>query len=210
VLSAVVAPLLVLACGCDLSVHPGLARGKELYDTCVPCHGADGHGNQDLGAPTLAGLQRWYVERELTKFQQGIRGAHPDDMEGARMRPMARTLNRPGDVASVAEYIATFPAPQGTTTLKGGNAKAGEGRFTSVCFVCHGANGHGNPDMKSPNLTSQADWYLLVQLDKFKSGMRGAHPADTSGAQMMAMSSTLEDHQAMLDVIAYIRTLSSK
>jgi cytochrome c oxidase subunit 2 len=205
-----VAPLVMLSTSCDLSVHPGLARGKELYDTCVPCHGKNGYGDPDLNAPAIAGLQRWYVEMELDKFQKGIRGAHPDDMEGARMRPMARTLNHPGDVASVAEYVSTLRAAPGFTTLKGGDVKAGEGRFTTVCIVCHGANGKGNPDMKAPNLTSQADWYMLAQLDKFKSGMRGAHPDDMSGAQMRAMASTLDDHQAMLDVIAYIRTLSSK
>ena len=47
----------------------------------------------------------------------------------------------------------------------------------------------------------------IEELDKFKSGMRGADSTDAQGQQMAAMSSTLEDHQAMLDVIAYIRTL---
>jgi hypothetical protein len=37
--------------------------------------------------------------------------------------------------------------------------------------------------------------------------MRGTHPQDTTGAQMRAMSLTMEDDRAMRDVVAYIRTL---
>ena len=61
--------------------------------------------------------------------------------------------------------------------------------------------------MGAPGLVNQPDWYVLRQLDKFKSGLRGFDSTDAQGQQMAAMSSTLENHQAMLDVIAYIRTL---
>jgi hypothetical protein len=40
--------------------------------------------------------------------------------------------------------------------------------------------------------------------------MRGAHPDDAMGAQMAAMSQTLEDSTAMHDVVAYIRTLQKE
>ena len=40
----------------------------------------------------IAGQAQWYLEAQLVKFKNGVRGAHPDDMEGSRMRPMARTL----------------------------------------------------------------------------------------------------------------------
>jgi cytochrome c553 len=73
--------------------------------------------------------------------------------------------------------------------------------------TCHGPDGRGNQDLGSPDLTHQADWYMLSQLQKFKSGMRGAHPEDITGAQMAAMSQTLEDEQAMKDVIVYIRSM---
>jgi cytochrome c oxidase subunit 2 len=62
--------------------------------------------------------------------------------------------------------------------------------------------------MNAPPLSQQADWYLLAQLEKFKTGMRGANPKDFTGAQMRAMSSTLQDTTAMRDVVAYIKTLS--
>lgn len=48
---------------------------------------------------------------------------------------------------------------------------------------------------------------MTSQLAKFKSGMRGAHPDDVMGAQMAAMSSTLEDSTAIHNVVAFIRTL---
>ena len=74
--------------------------------------------------------------------------------------------------------------------------------------LCHGPNAEGMEALKAPALNHQADWYMLHQLHKFKSGMRGAHPEDIYGSQMRAMSLTLENEKAMLDVITYVRTLS--
>ena len=123
------------------------------------------------------------------------------------MRPMARTLTREGDVESVSEYVAslapTFPAP----TLVGGDATAGESRYV-LCAACHGPDGMGKADMHAPALLTTNDWYMLGQLKKFKSGMRGANPKDIYGAQMRPMAMTLEDEQAMKDVLAFIHTLS--
>ena len=61
--------------------------------------------------------------------------------------------------------------------------------------------------MGAPPLVHESDWYILRALDKFKSHVRGYDSTDAQGQQMATMSSTLQDHQAMLDVIAYIRTL---
>ena len=207
-IAVLVSPLLaVILSGCGGTPRPGIARGAELYDTCKPCHGPDGAGTPALGAPAIAGLPRWYVEAQLGKFQSGMRGAHPEDSEGARMRPMARSLHIEGDVASVAQYVASLPARPAATTLAGGDPAAGATRYATICVVCHGADASGMEAMGAPTLVNQADWYMLRQLEKFKSGMRGADPRDVQGAQMAAMSATLEDHQAMMDVIVYIRTL---
>src|SRR5207244_3494991 len=81
-----------LLAGCAETPGPGLARGKMMFDNCSPCHGSEGYGNPALGAPAIAGLPRWYVERQLIDFKTSMRGADPKDMEGARMRPMARSL----------------------------------------------------------------------------------------------------------------------
>ncbi len=196
-----------LFAGCGGAPRSGLARGDQLYDTCVPCHGEQGHGNPALGTPSIAGLPQWYLDAQLAKFARGIRGAHPADMEGARMRPMARTLKNDSDRLSVAQYVASLAPYSPAATLAGGDAAAGKVRYEGLCVTCHGAEGKGNQDLGSPDLTHQADWYMLSQLHKFKSGMRGAHPEDVQGMQMAAMSQTLEDEQAMKDVIAYILTL---
>lgn len=193
--------------GCGGRVQGGLARGAELYDTCKPCHGVDGGGDQSLGAPSIAGLPQWYLEAQLTKFRTGLRGTHPSDMEGHRMRPMARSLNLEGDVSSVAQYVASMKPHPVSATLTGGNVVAGQAKYAAVCVVCHGPDARGLEAMGAPMLVNQADWYMLRQLEKFKTGMRGADTLDVQGQQMAAMSSMLEDHQAMLDVLAYIQTL---
>lgn len=199
---------LAAACfaGCS-APKSGIARGNQLYDTCVPCHGEHGQGNSTLSAPSIAGLPKWYLEGQLVKFAKGIRGAHPEDMEGARMRPMARTLKNASDIASVAEYVAAMAPFRPADTFAPGDVEAGKTRFDGLCVTCHGPEGKGNQELGSPDLTHQADWYMVSQLHKFKGGMRGAHPEDVYGSQMAAMAQTLEDEKAMKDVVAYIRTL---
>lgn len=184
---------------------PGLARGEALFDTCVPCHGADGQGQQALGAPNIAGLPQWYVEAQLRKFQEGHRGAHPFDTVGIRMKSMAMSLDLEGDLESVAEYVATMPLTALEPVLEGGDPQAGQASY-QMCVACHGAEGQGMEAVNSPPLVGQADWYLLAQLEKFKKGWRGANPNDISGATMRP-NAMLLDETAMANVVAYIQTL---
>lgn len=202
--------VLALACalsGCAVQPPPGEARGRALFKTCVPCHGPTGAGNLALRAPAIGGLPEWYISNELNKFKQNYRGAHPDDAEGHRMRPMARTLYHPGDLEAVASYVSKLPVAK-VQPMLAGNVAAGQARYTTICIACHGPQALGQQVMNAPPLAQQADWYLLAQLEKFKTGMRGSNPQDFTGAQMRAMSSTLQDTTAMRDVVAYIKTLS--
>ena len=61
--------------------------------------------------------------------------------------------------------------------------------------------------MNGPAVAGQNDWYLVTQLKNYKSGARGAHAKDTYGMQMRPMAMTLVDDQAILDVVAYIKSL---
>jgi cytochrome c oxidase subunit 2 len=200
-------PLLVIgAAACDATPPPvGMARGEELYDTCQPCHGEMAVGNPEIAAPAIAGLPQWYIEEQLHGFQAGYRGEHPDDLPGLRMRPMSLSLNRDGDIESVAQYVASLTAPFPASSLHG-NAGAGAAAYTTVCVTCHGEDGRGNPDLHSPPIVQLNDWYLLNQLRNFKDGARGARMEDTWGATMRVNTLALTD-QAMQDVIAYVQTL---
>ncbi len=184
-----------------------LKLGESLYQTCVACHGSEGYGNQLLNAPALAGLPASYVETQLNNFKNGIRGAHPDDQSGLQMRPMSMTLQDPQAIVDVAAYIAKFAPKEPADTLQGGDRKKGETAY-ALCIACHGPEAEGNELLKSPTLQYQSDWYMLAQLKKFKSGIRGTNPRDIGGMQMRPMSMTLVDEQAMKDVIAHIRHLS--
>jgi cytochrome c553 len=199
-------PLLVFgAAACDATPPPvGMARGAELYETCQPCHGPEAAGNPEIAAPAIAGLPQWYIQDQLRGFQAGYRGDHASDLPGLRMRPMALSLTREGDIESVAEYVASLDRLYPESTLHG-NAGVGAGSY-AVCLACHGADGLGNADLHAPPIVQLDDWYLLNQLRNFKSGARGARPGDTWGATMRVNSLVLTD-QAMQDVIAYVQTL---
>ncbi|MCP4868619.1 MAG: cytochrome c [Proteobacteria bacterium] len=196
----------LLLAGCGNVTEVGAERGKQVFRTCAPCHGVDGGGMEATGAPSIAGQEQWYIESQLVKFRDGARGDHPDDVEGLRMRPMARSLRtHAGDVESVAEYVSSMPLQAPDHTL-GGDAAAGAARF-ALCVACHGPDGKGNQAMNAPSLTDKDDWYLARQIEKFKSGIRGADPLDASGATMVPMAMTLPDDKAVADVLAHIATL---
>lgn len=76
----------------------------------------------------------------------------------------------------------------------------------AVCAVCHGVNAQGNEDFEAPRLQGQYDWYLLAQLEKFKSEVRGANDDDDGGQIMIGIVAGL-DEDAFESVVAYIGTL---
>ncbi len=200
-------PLLALGiAACDATPPPaGMALGAELFETCAPCHGEAGAGNADIEAPAIAGLPQWYLEAQLQGFQNGWRGKHPSDLPALRMRPMAVSLNREGDIPSVAQYVASLPATYPASTLHG-NAGAGAARYEQLCRTCHGEDGLGDEILRAPPIVQMHDWYLFQELQNFRSGARGAHPDDTWGLTMRG-NTVLMDDQAMQDVIAYVQTL---
>jgi cytochrome c oxidase subunit 2 len=206
-----VLPPLLLICGWNLSGCRSASadatdRGnKELFENCAPCHGADGSGNRALGAPNIAGLSDWYVERQLENFRDGARGAHFSDVEGLRMGPMARSLATDQDVKDVAHQVGTMQIVRQPASLKG-DPKAGESLY-ALCAACHGAQGEGNPALKAPRLAGTDDWYLAAQLRKFRSGVRGTDPKDAGGRMMRPMALTLPDDDAIRNVVAYIGML---
>jgi cytochrome c553 len=183
-----------------------LARGHQLYELCLQCHGTVGQGNRLALAPAIAGLPQWYVESQIQKFRAGHRGGHFDDIAGMRMRPMSLALKSDADVTAVAAYVASLAATKPAPQLEGGDVTRGQALY-APCTACHGPDGAGNQALFGPPLRGASDWYLLTQLSNFKAGVRGTKQGDMSGSLMAPMAATLTDEQAMRDVIAYIQTL---
>lgn len=194
-----------LACATQAFADP-LERGRELYVLCSSCHGERGQGDRQRAAPVIGGLPQWYVEAQLRKFLAGERGYHPDDITGLQMRPMAQAVHRNDDLQAVAAYVASLRPPPQPRTQHSGDVTRGQGLY-ATCTACHGADGKGNEALKAPKLVGQADWYLIEQLKKFRSGQRGTAAGDAMGAQMRAMVNVLPDDNAIADVVAYISSL---
>jgi cytochrome c oxidase subunit 2 len=182
-----------------------VAAGKAAYVVCAACHGTDGSGNQALNAPRLVGQEAWYLKRQLEGFKSGIRGSAPGDLGGSQMKPMAMNLATPAAIDNVVAYIQTLTAPPAPATVHG-DVSAGK-KLYATCAACHGPQGQGNEQLNAPRLAGQQDWYLVRQLQNYKSGIRGSQPKDTYGMQMKPMASMLASDVAMNDVIAYIDTL---
>ena len=87
-----------------------------------------------------------------------------------------------------------------------GDADRGKALY-AVCATCHGAAAQGMQEMNAPALAGREEWYLIRQLQNFKSGIRGSNPKDTYGLQMAPMAQVLADQQAIEDVAAYLRSL---
>lgn len=190
------------------SIPPGNAdHGQQLYAVCSACHGPQGQGNQALNAPKLAGQASWYLRRQLGYYKAGVRGSNPDDTFGKQMAPMAATLTDDQSVRDVIAYIGTFPDDPVASTVTG-DVDHGK-HIYRVCGSCHGWDGRGIQAVKAPRAAGMQDWYLVRQLNNFKQGIRGSHPDDMYGDQMMQMANSLVDDQEVNDVVAYINTLSA-
>jgi len=194
------------AVACNRSAPtPGVARGKEVFRTCVPCHGSDGSGNAELQVPSIAGLPAWYIQTQLHNFQASRRGANPYDTVGLRMRSMSFAIDLKGDIQSVADYVSSLPRPDVARTLAQGDPKAGATVYLR-CVACHGQDGGGNKAVNAPPLVGASDYYLLKQLEDFKRGWRGTDPKDVGGLTMRPNALPL-DQTDMVNVVAYITTL---
>lgn len=196
--------LCVAACG--VARGESTASGRELYGACESCHGSAGEGNVALGAPTIASLPRWYLANQLQRFQTGTRGKHPDDVEGLRMRAMSLQMLSEAEVNAVSAYVAELPRAVQPAALTAADPTAGE-QFYIVCTPCHGAQGEGNEEVKSPPLAGLDDWYVALQIRKFQAGVRGRAEDDILGLPMVAMAGTVPP-ESVDNLAAYIRTFS--
>lgn len=203
------AAIAITAGACEFRSPPGIVRGEAIFDTCSPCHGDDGAGDQTLGAPAIAGATDWYLTSQLNRFRDGVRGYHYEDAEGLRMGPMSRALLQNEDLSSVVEYVVSLPIVDPPATLDG-DVEAGEAEYEALCSNCHGLDGRGvdaaTPELNAPSLLHLQDWYIESALRKYRDGVRGALPGDNAGATMRNPVLGMSDDR-IADITAFVMTL---
>lgn len=198
----------LLAVACPTFAEDTPPSGEQIFALCTQCHGDAGEGKVLFRAPPIAGMAEWYVAKQLHKYKDGLRGAHADDTEGLKMRPMMRYLKDDAWLEGVASHVASLPRQLPQPTLAGGDAERGQALY-APCAACHGASGEGVQATNGAPLIGLSDWYLYASLEKYKAGVRGSDPRDTDGAVMRGMAMIVADDQAMKDVIAHIMTFSN-
>ncbi len=200
-----------------------IVTGEELYVACTFCHGAEAQGNDRRDGPALAGLEAWYIEKQIYNFRNGLRGYSDEDIPGKVMHGSTPMIRNDFTVNSISEYIAglepglpmarnaigdrpfIWDSPYaGLDPSITGDAEAGATTYNSVCVICHGTEGAGNELLGAGNLSYLSAIYMERQLMYFRDGIRGAHPDDVTGQQMAAMAKILTTDQALADVVAYI------
>ena len=194
-----------LLAGAGFAAAASAVDGKALYIACAPCHGPHGEGVPATGAPNIAGMGAWYVDRELKAFASGARGRQPGDTFGATMAAAVSGPMPDGDRAALAATVAALPAVRAAATAPTDN---GRNYFNALCSACHGANGHGNETLGAPGLAGLTPAFLARQIAAFRTGQRGAQAGDRLGAQMRALSAMLPDARTEQDVVNYAAGLA--
>jgi len=142
----------------DLEKSPAMlttarALGKAAFGTnCAPCHGQGAQGGKNY--PNLNDDQ-WMWGGSLEQIHQtiayGIRNEHDQSRQGPMPAFGKDGIIPKADIPVIAAYVITLSGgkPEGTFDL----AK-GQKLYAENCAACHGDQGKGNPEVGSPNLTS--------------------------------------------------------
>lgn len=117
------------------------AIGERLFmNNCSQCHGSDAKGSR--GFPNLTDHD-WLHGGSPAKIQETITGGRI-----GMMPPMAAAVGTEDDVKNVANYVLSLSGSKHDAA----RAALGKEKF-AICAACHGAEGKGNMDIGSPNLT---------------------------------------------------------
>ena len=90
--------------------HHGLPADGRRCGRWIEFASARGIPWVPVNAPRYAGLNDWYLARQLKHFKSGVRGSHPQDYYGKQMGFMGRILRDEQAINDVVAYINTLGA----------------------------------------------------------------------------------------------------
>ncbi len=168
-------------------------------DACMVCHST----REMQRGPVLDGLPEWYLAGQLRNFKSGHRGKNTTNRAEALMGVAMAKVETDEQLAGLARHFAAR-TPKPFIRVVRGNIPAGRAHYATRCASCHGAKGEGKPEIKSPPVNVQEDWFLLDQLRKYANGRRSVHASDAGGVMMKASLAGLSpgDFQNMVAYIA--------
>lgn len=175
-----------------------LARAQEIVaGRCYLCHGLEGESASAV-FPRLAGQHWEYVAKQLADFKSGKR-------KSDTMKPQAEELSE-GEMKALGVYFerkktAARQVSDQDLVAVGRYIFAKGNRFSGLpgCASCHGANGHGTPQL--PRLAGQHPRYIEDQLKQFNKRER-----TNDNAVMHTVASKMTELEVNA-VAAYISTL---
>jgi cytochrome c553 len=188
-------------------------EGKGEAAACVGCHGEKGLGNDGMGAPRLANIGSFYLNKQLNDFAADRR---TPEGAGAAMNGFAKALNEQ-DRRDVAGYLDTLEYAMESSDLKGlaaDGTKVGQPDLGKVivtrgitgkvpaCQDCHGFNGR---DPRFPAINQQKFVYLFNQLTAFKNDSRTNDPAVQKIGIMRGIAKKLSDDD-ILNIASFLST----
>ena len=186
--------------------------GAAIFQArCAACHGKQGSGNATLQAPPLAGHDEAYLARQLQSFRSGQRGGANPSAAVAGMQAVAKALPDDAAAAAVARYASKLKpsAIRASPAASGSPLMEGKATF-SICMGCHGSGGEGNAQLGAPRLNHLPSWYIVAQLEAYRSDLRGTHADDRLGQQMRQLAkAAITDDGASRAVAEYIATLGT-
>ena len=87
-------------------------NGEKLYiSKCGACHGGDAWGNESLYTPRLTMLGDAYVVRQVTNFQEGMRGTGDETQYGKQMATMAKIVSAE-ELQDIVAFLNELAASQ--------------------------------------------------------------------------------------------------
>ena len=116
-------------------------------------------------------------------------------------------LNRVRRLVSFALASATIAA---ATTEPGDPAIGNTTYIYGHCAECHGNDALGNRKVSAPKIAGLEEWYIINQLTKFRTGLRGANSSDETGKTMAPLSRMLRDEQAIAHLAAHLSRLKGE
>lgn len=174
------------------------ARGEQLSETCVACHGSDGNSPAP-NFPKLAGIGEKYLLKQLEDIRSGEReviemAGMLDNFSEQDLADLAAYYNSQTMQLSGAEAmnVQIHTGEQvdalelGQRIYRGGNAQS----QVPACTGCHSPQGLGNEPAAYPRLSGQHAQYVEQQLRDYRAGDR---TNDTDAQIMRGVAQFLSD-----------------